>query len=75
MLVRLNAKLESDLVVCDQPEGDGGDVERVGDEVYHIPHVIHVLPQAHVPQLLDLTPDETCTEKKRGNKTIKKITQ
>ncbi len=48
------------LVVCDYPEGDGGDVERVGHEVYHIPHVVHVLPQAHVPQLLDLAPYEPC---------------
>ena len=36
-----------------------GDIERVGDEVHHIPHVTDVLPQPHVPQLLNLAPDET----------------
>ena len=36
-----------------------GDIEGVGDEVHHIPHVADVLPQPHVPQLLDLAPDET----------------
>ncbi len=47
------------LVVSDEPERDGGDVERVGDEVDNVPHVVDVLAQAHVPQLLDLAPDQT----------------
>ena len=37
---------------------DGGHVERVGDEVHHVPEVAGVLLQPHVPQLLDLAPDE-----------------
>ena len=41
------------------PQSDGGHVERVGDEVHDVPHVIDVLLQSHVPQLLDLTPDQS----------------
>ena len=40
------------------PQAYRGHVERVGDEVHHVPHVIDVLLEPHVPQLLDLTPDE-----------------
>ena len=47
---------EVNLVVCDEAESNGGDVERVCDEVDDVPHVADVLPQAHLPQLLDLAP-------------------
>jgi len=47
------------LVISDESECNGGDVERVGDEVDDVPHVINVLSQAHVPQLLDLAPYQT----------------
>ena len=40
--------------IRDSSEPDGGHVEGVGDEVHHVPHVADVLPQPHVPQLLDL---------------------
>ena len=39
-------------------QSDGGHVERVGDEVHHVPEVAGVLLQPHVPELLDLAPDE-----------------
>ena len=39
-------------------ESDGGHVEGVGDEVHDVPEVAGVLLQPHVPQLLDLAPDE-----------------
>ena len=39
-------------------ESDGGHVEGVGDEVHDVPEVASVLLQPHVPQLLDLAPDE-----------------
>ena len=47
------------IVVGSDPERDGGDVEGVGDEVHHVPHVADVLPHPHVPQLLYLAPDQT----------------
>ena len=47
------------VVVSTQSESDGGDVERVGDEVDDVPHVADVLLQPDVPQLLDLTPYQT----------------
>ena len=40
------------------PQAYRGHVERVGDEVHHVPEVAGVLLQPHVPQLLDLAPDE-----------------
>ena len=49
---------ETYIKVCDSPESDGGYVERVGDEVHDIPHVADVFPEPHVPELLDLAPDE-----------------
>ena len=45
--------------VGDSSEPDGCDVEGVCDEVHDVPHVADVLLEAHVPQLLDLRPDET----------------
>ena len=39
-------------------ESDCGHVEGVGDEVHDVPEVAGVLLQPHVPQLLDLAPDE-----------------
>ena len=47
------------IIIGPDPEPNCGDVEGVGDEVHHIPHVADVLPQPHVPQLLNLAPDET----------------
>ena len=46
-------------VVGDDPERDGGDVERVSDKVDDVPHVVDVLTEANVPKLLDLAPDQT----------------
>ena len=46
-------------MVGPESEGDGGDVEGVRDEVEDVPHVADVLPGPHVPQLLDLAPDES----------------
>ena len=53
-------------MVGPEPEGDGGYVEGVGDEVEDVPHVAEVLPGPHVPQLLDLAPDESWRQK-QGN--------
>ena len=53
------------LVVRDDPEGDRRDVERVREEVDEVPRVVHVLLQTHVPQLLDFTPYQTCSKKKK----------
>ena len=41
------------------PQSDGGHVERVCDEIHDVPHIIDVLLQTHVPQLLDLAPDQS----------------
>ena len=30
------------IIVSPDPESDGGDVEGVGDEVSHVPHVAHI---------------------------------
>ena len=46
------------IVVGAEPQADGGNVERIRDEVHHVPQVAHVLLQPDVPQLLDLTPDQ-----------------
>ena len=46
-------------MVGPESEGNGGDVEGVRDEVEDVPHVADVLPGPHVPQLLDLAPDES----------------
>lgn len=40
----------------------GGHIQRVGHEVDHVPHVMNVLPETHVPQLFHLTPYQTCTD-------------
>lgn len=45
-------------VVSYDPERDRGYVKRVRYEVDHVPHVVHVLLQAHVPQLFHLRPDQ-----------------
>ena len=50
--------LMSYIEIRHSPQAYRGHVERVGDEVHHVPHVIDVLLEPHVPQLLDLTPDE-----------------
>ena len=47
------------VIVSSQPQSDGGKVEGVGHEVGHVPHVADVLLGSGVPELLDLTPDET----------------
>ena len=52
----VNIWRHTDLIVRDDSERNGGDVERVGDEVDDVPHVAHVLAQPHLPQLLDLAP-------------------
>ena len=61
------------VVVSTQPEADGGDVEGVGDEVDDVPHVADVLLQAHVPQLLDLTPDQAGHPDLQGFSEISKV--
>lgn len=45
-------------VVSDHPERSGGYVQGVCNEVDHVPHVVHVLLQADVPQLLHLRPNQ-----------------
>jgi len=55
---RTSTALGADLDVGDKAQRDGGDVERVGDEVEDVPHVMRVLVQAAVPELLDLDPDQ-----------------
>lgn len=40
------------------PECHRGYVQRVCYEVNHVPHIVHVLLQAHVPQLFHLRPDQ-----------------
>ena len=52
----VNIWRHTDLIVRDDSERDGGDVERVGDEVDDVPHVADVLPETHLPQLLYLAP-------------------
>ena len=42
--------------VCYSSETDSRHVEGVGDEVDHVPHVVDVLLQADIPQLLNFTP-------------------
>ena len=45
--------------ISDCSEAYCGDVQRIRNEVHHIPHVADVLLETHVPELLDLAPDET----------------
>jgi len=45
-------------VVSYHPKRYGGYVQRVRYEVDHVPHVVHVLLQTHVPQLFHLRPDQ-----------------
>lgn len=33
----------------DDAQRDGGDVQRVCDKVDHVPHVMYVLAQPHIP--------------------------
>ena len=56
----LSNKREYSTYVTKSPDSQtyGGHVEGVGDEVHHVPEVAGVLLQPHVPQLLDLAPDE-----------------
>lgn len=46
-------------IVSYHPERYRGYVERVRHEVDYVPHVMHVFLQTHVPQLLDLRPDQS----------------
>ena len=39
-------------------EPNSGHIEGVGDEVHHVPEIAGVLLETHVPELLDLAPDE-----------------
>jgi hypothetical protein len=48
------------LVVGDDAKSHGGNVKRISDKVDDIPHVVRVLLKAHVPQLLNFTPYQTC---------------
>jgi hypothetical protein len=48
------------LVVGDDAKSHGGNVKRISDKVDDIPHVVRVLLKAHVPQLLNFTPNQTC---------------
>jgi hypothetical protein len=48
------------LVVGDNAKSHGGNVKRISDKVDDIPHVMRVLLKAHVPQLLNFTPYQTC---------------
>lgn len=48
------------LVVGYDAQSDGCDVQRVCDKVNHVPHVMYVLAQSHIPQLLHLAPDKPC---------------
>ena len=47
------------ITVGSDPQTDGGNVQRICDEVNNIPKVTCVLLETHVPELLDLTPDES----------------
>ena len=40
------------------PQTNCGNVQGVGDEVDHVPHIAYVLLEANVPELFYLAPDK-----------------
>ena len=50
------------VIICSEPQGDGGQVKRISHEVSHVPHITDISLGTRVPKLLNLTPYQTCTE-------------
>ena len=50
------------VIICPEPQCDGGQVKRISHEVSHVPHITDISLGTRVPELLNLTPYQTCTE-------------
>ena len=46
------------ITICSDSQTNCCNIERVSDEVHNIPKVTCILLEPHVPELLDLAPDE-----------------
>lgn len=56
----------------ERPEEHSEHVERVAHDVQQVPHVMQVLPQTFLVDLLHFLPNEACTETQHNqNKVVK----